>query len=145
MLYFCKTPQLFFLQMKKFIIAILAVLYLGTTTGATVHVHYCMDKLAGWSLLHQENDKCGKCGMDKSGDEPNSCCKDEQQFLKNDKDQKSTTAFQIIPLADIDLPVSFFQYNTPLVINAGKANVFSNGPPPGSGISIYKRNCVYRL
>ncbi len=131
--------------MKKFIIAILAVLYLGTTTGATIHMHYCMDKLAGWSLTHEENDLCGKCGMDKTGDEPNSCCKDEQQFLKNDKDQKSTTPFQLLPLQDVDIPPSFFEFIAPLQLDGIKTSIRSNGPPPGPGISIYKRNCVYRL
>jgi hypothetical protein len=40
--------------MKKFITAILAVLYLGTSSGATIHMHYCMGKLAEWGLGHQK-------------------------------------------------------------------------------------------
>ena len=131
--------------MKKFIIAILAVLYLGTTTGTTVHLHYCMDKLAGWSLTNEEMERCGKCGMEKKGDQPNSCCKDKQQFLKNDKDQKNTTPFQLLPLPVVDLPVNFIEFNEPLTLDNFKTSVRSNAPPPGSGISIYKRNCVYRL
>ncbi|MBK6990321.1 MAG: hypothetical protein IPH34_00115 [Chitinophagaceae bacterium] len=36
--------------MKKFITAILAVLYISTSTGAMVHMHYCMGQLADWGL-----------------------------------------------------------------------------------------------
>ena len=51
--------------MKKFITAILAVLYLGTSSGATIHMHYCMGKLADWGLGHQNSKTCGNCGMEK--------------------------------------------------------------------------------
>jgi len=131
--------------MKKFIVAILAILYLGTTTGATVHMHYCMGTLAGWSLIHQENKKCGKCGMDKSGDEPNGCCNDEQQFLKNDKDQKTTTPFQLFPLTDIALPISFIDLTVPLQFPGASHNIYIKGPSRSFGVSIYKRNCVFLL
>ncbi|MBK8522228.1 MAG: hypothetical protein IPL54_15650 [Chitinophagaceae bacterium] len=48
MLYFRSS-----LKHEKFITAILAVLYLGTSSGATIHMHYCMGKLAEWGLGHQ--------------------------------------------------------------------------------------------
>ena len=47
--------------MKKFITAILAVLYLGTSSGATIHMHYCMGKLADWGLGHKNSKTCGQC------------------------------------------------------------------------------------
>ena len=67
--------------MKKFFAAILAILYFATTTGATVHLHYCMDKLVEQSLWHSEKDQCSKCGMDKSL-EKKGCCKDEYKQVK---------------------------------------------------------------
>jgi hypothetical protein len=51
--------------MKKLFVAILAILYLSTSTGATLHVHYCMGRLAGWGLGHNNSKTCGKCGMEK--------------------------------------------------------------------------------
>lgn len=131
--------------MKKFIIAIFALVYLGTTTGATVHMHYCMGKLAGWSFSHQENDKCAKCGMQKMGDEQNDCCNDELQFLKNNNDQKSTNAFQLLPVTQSVILVSFFSFVTTEPPAADLETLNSHAPPPGSGVDIYKRNCVFRL
>ena len=69
--------------MKKFVTAILAVLYLGTSTGATVHMHYCMGKLADWGLGHNKSKTCGNCGMEKSEEKDNGCCKDEHKFVNS--------------------------------------------------------------
>src|SRR5687768_15316056 len=86
--------------MKKFLIAILAFLYLSTSVGATVHMHYCMDKLVAWGLGKEKNKKqsCSYCGMSKStcnkhcGKESKGCCKDEQKQVKLDNDQKISEA-----------------------------------------------------
>ena len=72
--------------MKKILVSILAVFYLTSVVGATVHLHFCMDKLINWSLLKRDGDKCDKCGMKKDG----GCCKDEHKFVKNNVDQNTT-------------------------------------------------------
>ena len=80
--------------MKKLIVVILAFLYLATSTGATIHLHYCMGKLVEWGLNHdsKKKDKCNSCGMNNSADKKG-CCKDEQKHIQIEKDQK-TAAFQ---------------------------------------------------
>ena len=51
-----------------------------------------MNKFVGWEIgSHNENEKCGKCGMSESKTK-NGCCKDEVKQLKLNGDyQKSTT------------------------------------------------------
>lgn len=68
--------------MKRIIVTILSILYMAGATGATVHIHYCMGKLMGASLVHSDDDMCGKCGMKKKG-QNNGCCKDEHKTFKN--------------------------------------------------------------
>jgi hypothetical protein len=51
--------------MKKLIVAILSLLYICTSTGATVHMHYCMGKLADWDFGHNTSKTCSGCGMKK--------------------------------------------------------------------------------
>jgi len=80
--------------MKRFLVTILAILYMAGAMGATVHLHYCMDKLAGVSLLHGDNDRCGRCGM-KNDDRKKVCCKDEHKTFK-------TSAHQLIK-ASVDV------------------------------------------
>ena len=97
--------------MKKFLILILTFAYLATTTGATVHMHYCMDKLVELNLWHSEKDQCNNCGMDKSETKDDKgCCKDEHKQVKVDKDHyTSDVAFQAMQIAAAALPVSFIE------------------------------------
>ena len=76
--------------MKKIAIILLLFVYGFTTVGATVDVHYCMNKYVGWELGdHNEDEKCGKCGMTESKTK-NGCCKDEVKQVKLNGDyQKS--------------------------------------------------------
>jgi len=67
--------------MKRFLVTILALLYMAGAMGATVHIHYCMNKLAGMSFKHSHDDRCGKCGM-KEEQKKKGCCKDEQKTFK---------------------------------------------------------------
>ena len=90
--------------MKKVLATILAFVYLSTSMGATIHLHYCMGKLASWGLIDHESKNCAKCGMVKktSGSQHMAakmdCCKDEHKQIKTDKDQKL-------------FPSEFFKYN----------------------------------
>ena len=49
--------------MKKIIVAILAFLYLGVSSGVAMEIHYCMGKKAGVDLYNSNNQKCSKCSM----------------------------------------------------------------------------------
>ena len=67
--------------------------------GATVHLHYCMNEFVGWSLGHDKDDKCGKCGMEEK--DKDGCCKDEhRQFkLKTDHQKAGETTFLTVIVA----------------------------------------------
>jgi hypothetical protein len=90
--------------MKKVLATILAFVYLSTSMGATIHLHYCMGKLASWGLIDHESKNCTQCGMVKatSGSHQMAvkmdCCRDEHKQIKTDKDQKL-------------FPSEFFKYN----------------------------------
>jgi hypothetical protein len=90
--------------MKKVLTTILAFVYLSSSMGATIHLHYCMGKLASWSLIDHESSKCPQCGMVKKTSSSKcmatkmACCKDEHKQIKTDKDQKLS-------------PSEFFKYN----------------------------------
>ncbi len=76
--------------MKKLIITVLAVFYLGVSSGATVHFHYCMGELIEWGLSNDSSegaDDCSNCGMKKGVSE--NCCKDQKQELKLKESQKA--------------------------------------------------------
>ena len=65
--------------MRKPFILLLAIVYLGITSGVMVNVHYCMGRIAEVNYGHDDADKCGKCGMDQK----NGCCTTEHKFVKS--------------------------------------------------------------
>lgn len=91
------------IPMKKILFVILALVYMSTTTGAGMHLHYYMGELDEWSFGKKASGVCGNCGMDKSSDSDSGCCKDEQTFVKNSTDQKMVDAGLLLwhPLAYI--------------------------------------------
>jgi len=127
--------------MKKILVSILAFFYLASSVGATVHLHYCMDKFINWSLL-KGGDKCSKCGMEKDG----GCCKDENKFVKNNIDQKvAESSFQLIQMAAVTTPAVFIytsEYHFSSII---QENHLSHAPPRNNGVGIYILNSVFRI
>ncbi len=132
--------------MKKLLVAIFALLYISTSVGATVQMHYCMGKLADWGLTHNKSGTCGKCGMEETEKKQNGCCKDEQKFLKNDTDQKTPeSSLQLMQLMGVALPVSFFEIPAVDIPTIPAENHIGHAPPRGNSVAVYIRNCVFLI
>jgi len=131
---------------KKVIVTILSILYLTSTTGTSLHMHFCMGKLADWNLVHNESETCSKCGMDKTDEKLNGCCKDEHKFFKNISDQKiSETGFQFVKLFATIIPVTFFEIPDASITTVTEENPVSHAPPRSCGAAVYIRNCVFLI
>lgn len=130
--------------LKKFLVTILLIFYFAASTGATVHVHYCMGELISWKLWHKEDPKkkCSKCGMT----EQKGCCEDEQHLVKMDEDHNAVQPklfypdlhFQQITAIHPDLPVVIIA--TPVI-----SNPCNHGPPRNSKVAVFVRNRVFRI
>lgn len=132
--------------MKKLITAILAVIYLGTSSGASVHMHYCMGKLADWGLGQNKSKTCSNCGMEKSEEKDNGCCKDEHKFVKNDTDQKATESVVLnFILQIIDVPVPFFLLSENPVSSITEEYPISHAPPRSGTLPVYLLNRTFRI
>ncbi|HSC52016.1 MAG TPA: hypothetical protein VLC98_00225 [Phnomibacter sp.] len=127
--------------MRKLFLAILAVFYLWSATGASIHLHYCMGEFQEWGLWQKNSPTCDACGMQKSVGKQKGCCKDEHQFIKNSIDQKTVeSAFQLIAATGVCiLPV---QVEIPPVhlSSLTEENPISNAPPRSSGVAVYILN-----
>lgn len=124
--------------MRILLITILSILYLAASTGVSLNMHYCMGELAGTALAKPlDNEKCGKCGMEKEHGKDNGCCKDENKLLKAQEQNSGSkilisTGFDIIS----DLPE---YYNNNLAISYAERYFNTNLPngPPLIEISAY--------
>ena len=127
--------------MKKLLIAILAIIYLGVSSGIAMNIHYCMGKLFSVELMHS-NDKCHKCGM-KYG--KNSCCNDKFKIVKLTDSHKiiSNDINIFTPVAILDNSKSIFDtdfHNTQIT------TLFNNHSPPISqGISLCILHSLFRI
>ncbi len=119
------------------------LIYGTATMGATVHLHYCMNELVGWSLWHSENEECGRCGMkeDKTG-----CCKDEHKHfkLKADQQKAATAAFitNIVAPAVIT-PVTDFNFQPFLKVTESYSSC--HAPPDIVRKRLHVLHCVFLI
>ncbi|WP_407429132.1 HYC_CC_PP family protein [Arcticibacter sp.] len=132
--------------MKKFLVTILAVFYLGVSSGATVHFHYCMGQLVEWGLSSTESKDssgCSKCGMD-AGSE-NDCCKHQSKEAKVDKVQKAAENHFYFAVPATELRSGSAFYNIPSYSLVMEAYPLSNSPPAISSTATYLRVCSFRI
>lgn len=127
--------------MKKLIVTILALVYLISSAGAIIHLHYCMDKLVDWSLSEKPGNLCETCGMEEDG----SCCKNEHHFIKSNIDQKTAESdIQLFQISAIAAPNPFITQSE-LYSSQKPKHPTSHIPPNSCGLDLLIRNCVFRI
>lgn len=133
--------------MKKLFISILSFLYLAASTGATLHLHYCMGRLADTGFFEQKGGHCSLCGMEKSGDADNGCCNDKAETVKISIDQKYSTAsiFHFEQPFFLLEPVFTGLQPQLLAVAADKVSQVSNAPPRSPQVPQYLMNCHFRI
>lgn len=119
--------------------------------GATVHLHYCMGHLVAWGLMDRESKDCMTCGMAMKTEMPGCtvgmkhCCHDKHVHLQSDQAQKPAQTWVEWSLAPALVPLSFSGLSLPVVIDPAIARPVANGPPLAQGVSIFLRNCNFRI
>ncbi len=130
--------------MKKFLATILAFVYLIASSGATVHLHYCMGKLMRLDFSHGQGAKCGTCGMEKK--DQKECCKDKQKVFQIEKDQKAAEfSFRFLNISSNAVAVVFanLPFVYPLSVIAG--NPATNAPLRPGKVPVFILNRVFRI
>ncbi|MES2431154.1 MAG: hypothetical protein V4556_09460 [Bacteroidota bacterium] len=127
--------------MKKIIIAIIAVMYMGISSGVAMDIHYCMGEKSGVEFYGEGDEKCSKCGMkSKKG-----CCHDQHKFYKLNDSHKNVSndiSFKIDTVAVVTSFYNHFFYKT---TEAGTKAVNANSPPDYTKPQLYITNSVFRL
>lgn len=131
--------------MKKFLVSIFAVFYLGIASGATVHFHYCMGELLSWGFTEVKSNSCDNCGMKKSSSEAENCCKDEAKQIKVEKAQKAETNIHFGKLPPVIVSNSFSQAKIAAIPVVSKAHPFSHAPPQTRKEPVFVLNRNFRI
>jgi hypothetical protein len=138
--------------MKRFIAVILALVYLSASSGAMLHLHYCMGQLVSWGLIDKESKTCDYCGMPKStshehtGIAKSNCCKDEHKQIKTERDQKTVSSgLELVkPVHDASVN-EYAQLNSVSISSVTIAHPNINGPPRSLKVALFLRNCDFRI
>jgi len=138
--------------MKKALATILAIIYLSTSMGATVHLHYCMGKLVEWGLIDRSGKDCAFCGMPTMRSAKGcvvgskDCCRDEYRQIKTDKDQKlSQSSIDFIKIISPEAVLPHNTWTNPFVTSTALALPVIKGPPLITDIPVFLRNCNFRI
>jgi len=123
--------------MKKVVAFIVAILYLGLTTGLAVNIHYCMGEISQVQFeSYNDNDLC-KTKMP--------CCGHDYHLVKvSDEHQQASTNLNLkAPVAELHF---FIPSIDELVSSTVPRNITNaNSPPLLSDPDIYVQNCVFRI
>ncbi|MEI6948364.1 hypothetical protein V9K67_14300 [Paraflavisolibacter sp. H34] len=126
--------------MKRFLVILLLMVYGLSSTGATVHLHYCCGKLDKIEFAAPKEKKCGKHAKPMKN-----CCDDQQLDLKVKADQKVAhmAAFEAKTFAAEKPSYPGFALTRP---SEGKHLVPTTfAPPPLPPYPLFILNCVYRI
>lgn len=124
--------------MRQVATTIIAFLYICTASGVNIHMHYCMGEMADWGLGNNKSKTCGKCGMEKSEEKDNGCCKDEHKFVKNTTDQKIVeSSFQFAAFAGGAIVPDHPELLSIRLSSLTEENPRSNAPPRSSDVAVY--------
>ena len=131
--------------MRKVLVAILILLYIISSLGFTLRKQYCTGSLAVSGVSNCRAKICDKCGGQHINNKDKNCCRNEDKFVKNDKDQNipesvfhptPSTAVAITPYF---LDLSFNEFAS------SEVTAIDHAPPPGDGPAIYLRDRVFRI
>ncbi|MGN6398607.1 MAG: HYC_CC_PP family protein [Mucilaginibacter sp.] len=133
-------------MIKKLFVTFLAVLYLGVSSGATLHYQYCMGRLIKVSIWHNYHGKCHTCGMPLREKASKKCCTDKHQQLKSDKSGVITYSHLTLGTSAVALP------SIPSYGSIGCRPLFqtvlyqvSKAPPSAIARPFFLLNCNFRI
>ncbi|WP_407643619.1 HYC_CC_PP family protein [Chitinophaga japonensis] len=130
------------------------VVYLSSSVGANVYRHYCMNRLVAWGVGDENSmsDACSYCGMGKTSPgehcrkQASGCCHNEHQLIKIEKDQKKVDENVKLAkpylLAITQFPVEFYNVFVPSAVTVYPT---THAPPATGKVTLFIRNCVFRI
>lgn len=135
--------------MKQFLVFILAFLYLGSSAGAMVHLHYCKGELVDVQVGEKEKKSCSGCKSEKKKSKPcmKNCCKDEHRMMKIEKDhqQSGDTQFKFVQSFSYTCTYSFFEIPPFFAGSEDYQLPFTHGPPLPGPVLLHVLHCHFRI
>ncbi len=124
--------------MKKFLAILLIGLYITTTSGVVLSIHYCMGEVSGVAIGHTQSNNCATCGMDNQG-----CCHDDFKVVKVSDNHQAPLMADDLQKFFVPAPEPVTHHFSYLPLRSGSYHYQAHAPPsPGSLNILY---CVFRI
>jgi hypothetical protein len=125
--------------MKKFLVTILAFVYLLSTFGAPLRLDCCLEKLVSYSL--------GTSTSDNQWDEESKGnCKDDHKQAKLGHEQKrSDTLIRLAKIVPATISTGFPAYSFHAVAALHQAYPVNHTPPQHAKIPIFLLHCAHLI
>lgn len=140
----------FTMLMKKLLLTIMTFVYLAVASGASVNLHYCMDKLVSMDIMGRNDHNCPVCKTQKENSAKTEfsckgCCKDELKQVKLENDHKAQQSFfSEISFESTEGTLHSNEYTLFIPVKLiGSYNI--NGPPTKHKVPTFLFNCVFRI
>ncbi|SKB74931.1 HYC_CC_PP family protein [Daejeonella lutea] len=129
---------------KRIAVLSLLLLYLCTTVGFAMSLHFCGTKISNIRINQSAKKPC--CSNENEA-KPDKCCKDKHLKIKVSDQQQTIQSAKVPAASNVDLFLLPAEDTFPLDRTASRhfsRSVF-RGPPPTSGISLNLRYCNFRI
>lgn len=124
--------------MKKFLVTILALVYLTSTFGATLRLDCCVENL--FSIAQETTTP------DLQGNEEKGNCKDDHKKAKPGQEQKrSDSKIRVAKFVPASVATAFPEYSFHAVAALSEAYPVNNAPPHQATIPLFILHCVHRI
>ncbi len=128
--------------MKKLIFIFTFLAFSFSSSGMTLHVHFCCGRVDAVKLVPISDEDCPV----KKEERKKGCCDDRQVDIKIKDDYNKESARQLkLKTQDTNLPNTFH----PILINEVDVypvgHLSSSSPPRDSSFPLYKQHCIFRI
>ena len=129
--------------MKKYLLVILTILYVGVASGIILNIHHCMGKIVEVELW--QNDTCPSC---KEKKQAGHCCSTETQLVKMTVDQ-DIHQVPVIDYTPVALSLLFNMHNLLILSEADESGIsypyYTTPPDECSGTERCILNCSFLI
>lgn len=123
--------------MKKFLVTILALVYLTSTFGATVRLDCCLDKLVSVAL--------GTTTHEDLWSEEKECKDDHKQLRLGHEQKRNDAKIRVAKFVASSINTSFPIYSFHAVSTLTETYPVNNAPPQQAKIPLFILHCVHRI
>jgi hypothetical protein len=128
---------------KRIAVLSFLLLYLSTTAGFAMNLHFCGNSLSGIQLNSPVKKTCCK---KEAKSKPDKCCKDKHILIKVSDQQYAAADFKIPSATDLDLfLLPHLSLNFNIIYDVLSFAPQYRGPPDLAAVSLTIKNCVFRI